>query len=253
MKPPKVKTLTYELIPNEGEFGHRLHALKDELIDVHHGELRDARIAIAWCTSWKPDVDGHVTLGKCVKASELHRELAPYDFVILLSRSFWEDDLVRDEHRRALFDHELCHARIKRDPKTRLPERDARGRLVYRTRKHDLEEFEEIGERYGCWKRDIERFGAAIERNRARRGRQHFVGGRSLQETLRQVGFAIPVDHVFEWSEQERRDIEAWAELRRDLGLVTFDATSPDAPAMPALLDDAVQRGIASDTRASLM
>jgi hypothetical protein len=45
------------------------------------------------------------------------------------------------------------------------PAYDERGRLVYRTRKHDIEEFAVIVERYGCYKRDLEQFAAALRRS----------------------------------------------------------------------------------------
>ncbi len=161
---PKPKTLTYELIAPDSVLGHPMYDLLDELVQQHHDELRHARIALAWCTSWKPDVDGRITLGKCKKASDLDREISDYDFIVLLSRAFWRDPRVTDLQRRALLDHELSHAAMKFDPSGE-PVEDARGRLVYRTRKHDLEEFTAIVERYGCYKRDIELFAAALRRS----------------------------------------------------------------------------------------
>ncbi|MEO7272059.1 MAG: hypothetical protein ABI211_08640, partial [Vicinamibacterales bacterium] len=77
VRPMKTKRLTYELIHQDTEIGRPLYALLADLIELHHEDLyrTDARIALAWCTSWKPDVDGRVTLGKCKKASDLDREL----------------------------------------------------------------------------------------------------------------------------------------------------------------------------------
>ncbi len=120
---------------------------------------------LAWNLTWKADVDGRVTLGKCKRATDLDRELAPYDFVILLRREFFEDANVTDVQRQALIDHELCHAAIALDDEGE-PQIDERGRQVYRLRKHDLEEFSVIAERYGTWKRDLEMFAAALERSR---------------------------------------------------------------------------------------
>jgi hypothetical protein len=74
----------------------RLHAL----VTRHHDDLDAARIALAWCTSWRLDLDGHMVLGKCRRASELDRELQDFDFVILLNREFWQHEntsaIVRD-------------------------------------------------------------------------------------------------------------------------------------------------------------
>lgn len=143
--------------------GATMYALLDELVEAHHPELQDARIALAWCSSWNPDVDGRVTLGKCRKASDLDRELAQFDFVILLRRSFWRARGVTALQQRALLDHELCHAAVKLD-KFLDPVEDERGRKVWRTRKHDIEEFACIVERYGMWTADLEAFASAMRR-----------------------------------------------------------------------------------------
>ena len=158
---PKLKAVSYELILRDSIAGQPMYELLDNLVRAHHDEIRDARIGLAWCTSWKPDVDGRVTLGKCRKATELDRELAAFDFVILLRRVFWIDERVTPGQRAALLDHELCHARRKHD-NSGEPVVDERDRPVYRTRGHDIEEFTEVIERHGCYKADIERFAMAL-------------------------------------------------------------------------------------------
>lgn len=160
---PKPKTVSYELIPRDGDVGRAMYDMLDDLIEQHHGELSAARIALAWCTSWRPDVDGRVTLGKCKKASDLDRELAAYDFIVLLRRAFWLDDRVTFGQKRALLDHELCHARRKYDANGE-PVEDERGRPVFRCARHDIEEFQAVVERHGCYKADLETFAAALVR-----------------------------------------------------------------------------------------
>src|SRR4051812_39232899 len=97
MKRPKKigapKSLSYVLIPAKSEIGAPMYDRLYQLIADHHEDLdrTNVRIALAWCTSWKPDADGRLTLGKCKKATDLDRELAPYDFVILLNRDFWQN------------------------------------------------------------------------------------------------------------------------------------------------------------------
>lgn len=157
------KVPSYKLIGRESDGDKALYAMLNELVEKHHTHLTNARIVLAWNLAWKPDVDGRVTLGKCRKASDLDRELAPYDFVILLRRTFFEDADVPDSARKALLDHELCHAAVKLDQDLE-PERDSRGRTIYRLRKHDVEEFSEIIRRHGCYKRDLEDFAASLER-----------------------------------------------------------------------------------------
>lgn len=160
-KGKKPKTVSYELIPREGRIGPRMYTVLDDLVGAHHEELAFARIGLAWCKSWKPDVDGRVTIGKCKKASDLDRELAAFDFIILLSPTFW--DGADENGQRALLDHELSHATLKHGADGE-PVEDERGRRVYRIRKHDLEEFAAVVERHGCYKRDLEAFAVALQR-----------------------------------------------------------------------------------------
>lgn len=162
-QPAKPKQVSYELIDPNSILGGPMYVLLRELVSEHHRELKDAKIALAFCTSWKADVDGRITLGKCKKASDLDRELAAFDFIILLSRFFWRSEGVTDLQRRALLDHELMHAAVTYDDKGE-PKRDARDRIVYRVRKHDIEEFADIVARHGCYKADLETFAAALRR-----------------------------------------------------------------------------------------
>jgi Putative phage metallopeptidase len=158
---PKPKRTSYELIDPNSVQGAPIYRLLTEIITATHDELASAQIALAWCTSWVPDADGHVTIGKCKRASDLDRELAAFDFIILLRRSFWLDDRVTDAQRRALLDHELCHAGVRLDAHGD-PAKDDRGRTIYRTRKHDIEEFTGIVARHGCYKADLEAFAKAL-------------------------------------------------------------------------------------------
>jgi hypothetical protein len=125
----------------------------------HHVELGAASIAIAWRLGLSADKDGHLILGKCMKASDLQRELVEYDFVILLNRDTWGS--FSEEQKCALMDHELCHAARVLDDEGN-EKFDERGRPIWRIRKHDIEEFQEILQRHGCYKEDLERFAKAL-------------------------------------------------------------------------------------------
>lgn len=163
-QPKGLTRVSYEVIHQDTIIGQPIYKLRDELVDAHHEELKHAKIALAWCTSWRPDVDGRVVIGKCKRASELDRELtgATYDFVILLSKSFWQDLRVTAAQRAALLDHELCHAAVKLDERTGDPAVNERRRVIYRLRKHDVEEFSAVIRRHGTYKRDLEDFAAAL-------------------------------------------------------------------------------------------
>lgn len=153
----KLKKVVYELIGRDELVGEPMYQLLDRTIHEHHEQLRHARIVLAWAKSWKRDKDGHLVLGKCKRASDLDRELAEFDFIILLNKDFWQGFATKDTHRAALIDHELCHAAPALDKFGHQLE-DERGRKVWRTRKHDIEEFAEIVERHGTYKRDLEEF-----------------------------------------------------------------------------------------------
>lgn len=173
LRRPKVKggkKVSYTLIEKHTQVGQAMYArLTAVREDPAHQEIQQARIALAWCTSWKPNVDGLVILGKCKKATELDRELAPYDFVILLNQAWWYDVKTTDEFRDAVIDHELCHAAPQLDPRTLEQVRDERNRPVWRTRKHDVEEFIGVIQRRGVYRRNLELAYAAA--------RRHALGG----------------------------------------------------------------------------
>jgi hypothetical protein len=214
--PKKAKSVTCRFIPPDSEIGAGLYALLRELVNHHHREVAGARIALAWNLAWKADVDGRVTLGQCKKVSDLEREVAEmlaYDFVVLLRKEFWYDPFTTDLQRRALLDHELCHAAVKFDEHGE-PMVDERGRTVYRIRKHDLEEFSEIADRYGCWKRDLEHFAKALDKAR-HKAKNRWIGYEQLQTELRAAGFAVSLDTIVSWSEEQRREVTVWLELQQ--------------------------------------
>lgn len=153
------KRVNYSLISMGSDEGVSMYAMIKALIQSHHEELTNATIALAWALAWKADVDGRCTIGKCRKASDLDRELVKIDFVILLSAEFWR--AAKEPQRIALLDHELHHATVRLD-RDGEPVRDERGRVCYRMRKHDIEEFSGVVQRYGLYKRDLETFAAAI-------------------------------------------------------------------------------------------
>lgn len=231
----KAKAVPYRLITLGNPLGEKLYGWLHELLEAHHQEVQDAKFALAWHLGWKPDEDGRLMLGQCRKCSDLEREvqdLAAFDFVVLLNQNFWEDVLVTDTQRRALLDHELCHAAVKVDGNGD-PVVDERGRVTYRMRKHDLEEFSPIAERYGCWKRDIEAFAKAL--GRARSGNL-WIGFSGLQAQLVGVGAPVPLDVVVAWTEAERRDAAVWASAFKEASTGSTVESSAPAHVVAALI-----------------
>lgn len=244
---PKVKRVSYEVIDRESIVGTPMYALLEQLVRLYHGDLEEARIALAWCTSWKPDADGRVVLGKCRKASDLDRELAAFDFVVLLSRPFWTDPFTTDLQRRALLDHELTHGSVVHG-KDGEALRDVRGRKVYRIRRHDLEEFADIAARYGCYKRDLEHFADSLSKSRA--SSMVFIGRETVRRRLAAAGLTVSFDAITQWNDAERRDAFVWAGLDAKaretspapahvLAASKTTQQRPDAPLLPMDLADA--------------
>lgn len=105
------------------------------------------------------------------------------------------------------------------------PAIDERGRVTYRIRKHDLEEFSTIAERYGCWKRDIEAFAKSLAKAR---DDHQWVGFSGLQAQLLAVGAPVPLEQIVHWSEKERRDAAVWVSTRKDAAPgSTIEASCP--------------------------
>lgn len=143
------------------------YKLLKEVRAMHHGDTQGARVALAWrLRDAKPDKDGHMVLGKCVKSSDLTKEFMDYDFVIVLNKVIWDDQEFDRKKKVALLDHELCHIAPDYDGKTGEHKRDERNRLLFRVRKHEIEEFVGVVERHGCYKHDLELFAKTILRNR---------------------------------------------------------------------------------------
>lgn len=159
----RARRVGYELIDRDHVAGHPVYAIMNELIREHHPDLRDARIVVAWNLTWQPDADGRVKLAMCARANDLARELAPWDFVILLRKSTWKDEGFTDEHRAALMDHALSYAARAYD-KGENKAVDERGRPVWRTRKPDIVEFSEVIERHGIHSRDLEKIADALRK-----------------------------------------------------------------------------------------
>jgi hypothetical protein len=161
-RPPKVAYTLITRADHPAEYG-RL----DRLVALFHPDLADAAIGIAWCTSWRADLDRKLTLARMRRASDLDRELHAWDLVILLNREFWEATETTPEQRDALLDHELEHATTRNDPDTGDPMRNERGRVIYRLRRHDIEEFAAVVDRHGLWRHDLEQFARAIANSKA--------------------------------------------------------------------------------------
>ena len=166
-KQPKLKSVNYKIIhPIDGNHEPEPYKILREVRAMHHGDTTQARVALAWRLRDKPDKDGHIVLGKCVKCSDLSREFADWDFIIVLNETVWNDIEFDKKKKIALVDHEMMHIAPDYDEETGEHKQDERGRFLFRVRKHSIEEFTEIVGRHGCYKSDLEQFARTLLRNR---------------------------------------------------------------------------------------
>ena len=141
------------------------YVLLAEVRQSYHKDTQEAKIALAWRKDTKADSDGHLVLGRCVKASELQKELVDWDFVILLNHEVWTEEKFDVQKKRALLDHELCH--IDTSEGEDGHKTDSKGRKLWRLRKHDIEEFHSVVAHHGCYKSDLERFAEVLLKAKA--------------------------------------------------------------------------------------
>ena len=158
-KPKQPKVPRYELINDQTVEGRAIYKLVRDLVAKYHHALKGAAIAAVWMVGKKADKDGRLILGRMRKRSELDRELGEHDLILLLNKEQWR--IFNEEQRAALVDHELCHADEATDPNGE-PKEDAKGRKIYRMRKHDIEEFAAVVRRHGMWKADLSVFAEAM-------------------------------------------------------------------------------------------
>ena len=132
------------------------YAILAQLQDKYHAHLAEARIAIVWRLEVTAGRDGKFVLGWAKKATDLDREFSEHDLLVILNRDAWDD--LSLAQREALIDHELSHFAVIE--KEGAPVRDERGRVCYRLRKHDLEEFRDVVARHGLYLQDVVEFAA---------------------------------------------------------------------------------------------
>jgi hypothetical protein len=152
------KNVKYDLISEKDNA--QPYRLLADVRQKYHSDTQQARVVLAWVNDVKSDADGRIMLGKCVPVSLLQKELIDYDFIILLNKDVWGDGLFDVAKKRALLDHEMSHIApvLNSDGEAT----DGRGRRLWRTRGHEIEEFSGVVERHGTYKADLERFAEAL-------------------------------------------------------------------------------------------
>jgi len=126
------------------ECGEEVYTLMYELINEYHMDLRNAKIKCLFYDKARKS-EGKLVLGTAEVVSPKYNYLTDIDFIISIYGGTW--DIMAEQERKALLDHELCHLFITED---------RHGEPVYKTIPHDLSEFKAIIERYGVgWQDNI--------------------------------------------------------------------------------------------------
>lgn len=120
--------------------------LVTEIQQAWHPKLNSARIDVLFRKEAKRS-KGRVTLGEARKVTDQWRLYCPYDFILTFAEDEWE--LLTDEQRRAVVDHELTHCRLF----------DGEWVIV----DHDVMEFAEILGRHGFYLEDYQRLRKFIQ------------------------------------------------------------------------------------------
>lgn len=117
--------------------------LAREVVDTHHDDLQDARIGFLFRLE-APKSNGEFVLGKvrkCGPEEQAAQQMGGgrvFDFMVWIARDQYAP--LSDLQKRALIDHLLCRLTVDVDSE--------KPKLV----KPDIEEFNEIFERYGFWR-----------------------------------------------------------------------------------------------------
>jgi len=108
--------------------------------------------------------DDKVIAGMCVRVDDRNYTIHSFDMVIEIARDVWEE--ATGQFRVALMDHELGHVGIRYDEEGE-PIRDAvTDRLKTYSKRHDIEEFEDVLERHGAYHKALRDFLEAFARNK---------------------------------------------------------------------------------------
>ena len=122
--------------------GEVIDVMRD-VLNEYHAHLRNANIVCLF-TSKPKKRSGKIRIASCEAVNETYNYLTEADFIITVFDKAWER--LADKEKRYVLDHELCHAFVGENKN---------GEPVYKVIPHDLEEFNELVERYGLMQREL--------------------------------------------------------------------------------------------------
>lgn len=152
-------------------------AIAVELISFYHPHLEDARIAFIFRSEPQQSGD-HLVLGQASKVADKLKSLMPYDFIIWIARPNY--DAMREVQQKALIDHELCHCVGDKV-------------IGWSIKRHDIEEFQDIIDRYGLWSANL-RSAASVLKQAVEQVRLPFEIAKELKEDMAKVGVVVALE-----------------------------------------------------------
>lgn len=186
-----------------------LRPLVEELIERHHPHLARARIAYLFREGRWVYADRPVR-GRAVVVPLLWRLLCGSDLVLIVSEPVFLS--LTEKGRRALLDHELTHFA---EPRTAL-----NGRITWRLRRHDVEEFaacvlrhrvcmSKLGEVFGenLVQMSLENLGQQVERPEIVAAVYNRPGDAKVIEETGEEGIYLCDDYVAEYGEDGRKGL----------------------------------------------
>jgi len=103
-----------------------------------------------------PVSDDKVVAGMCYRVDDRNWTLHKQDFIIEISKDIWDD--ASDQFKEALMFHELKHCAIRLDKDGQPGFDDKSGRLKTGIHKHDVEEFNDVLDKYGTFNPALRKF-----------------------------------------------------------------------------------------------
>jgi hypothetical protein len=131
-----------KIMPEYTDVPSEVINIAQDMIHQYHSLLEDCNIGFVFRDEASTS-GGKTVLASTRKVSDMIKPLLSQelDILVVIAEDQWV--LLSNEQRRALIDHELCHI---------TPTKNCDG---WTTRAHDIEEFQEILDRYGLWKGDL--------------------------------------------------------------------------------------------------
>lgn len=120
------------------ECGDDVYSVMAEIINEYHSSLRNCNIKLLFYDKPRKR-SGKLILATAEAVSAKYNYLTNIDFIISIYGAVWE--VIADQEKRALVDHELNHCFIGENKD---------GEPVYTILPHDVEDFRVIIDRYGA-------------------------------------------------------------------------------------------------------